>query len=276
MRRGQVAQHRRPGLPETSSACVIMPSEGRSRSPGQRLSQGDRKAVDPPCRPPRPQPLLRSGRLSLLSPHVRSQEEARVGRGPPPPVPAQPGAAARFAPGLRKCAGALGGREWRLSPLGPGPASALDPKPSSTSAAPPPGAPSLAPRRAPQGAFRGSGALRRAPRPGAPDSPRGTQLHRLAEQPKPDSQASRGAGRWRGGREAEPGRARAGSDFPAKAGVGGGVGGGGGGDTHPCLGSQAPSPGLPVLRVPRGPGRCGGRGAPARGPKGPQVASPTP
>lgn len=212
MRRHQVAQHRRPGLPETSSACVIMPSEGRSRSPGQRLSQGDRKAVDPPCRPPRPQLLLRSGRLSLLSPHVRSQEEARVGRGPPPSVPAQPAAAARFAPGLRKCAGALGGREGRLSPLGPGPASALDPKPSSTSAAPPPGAPSLAPRRAPQGAFRGSGALRPAPRapPGrarltkrdAASPPRRAAQAGLAGQPRRGQMAGRaggGAGAGAGG-----------------------------------------------------------------------------
>lgn len=249
-----------------------MPSEGRSRSPGQRLSQGDRKAVDPPCRPPRPQLLLRSGRLSLLSPHVRSQEEARVGRGPPPPVPAQPAAAARFAPGLRKCAGALGGREGRLSPLGPGPASALDPKPSSTSAAPPPGAPSLAPRRAPQGAFRGSGALRPAPRPGAPDSPRGTQLHRLAEQPKPDSQASRGAGRWRGGREAEPGRARAGSDFPAKAGVGGGVGGGGG--HSPLSGIASP---VPWPACPPGPPRARqvwGEGRSSAGPQRPTGGQP--
>lgn len=40
MRRGQVAQRRGPGLPGTSSACVIMPSEGRCRSPGRASVSG--------------------------------------------------------------------------------------------------------------------------------------------------------------------------------------------------------------------------------------------
>lgn len=121
MRRGQVAQHRRPGLPETSSACVIMPSEGRSRSPGQRLSQGDRKAVDPPCRPPRPQLLLRSGRLSLLSPHVRSQEEARVGRGPPAPRACAASGRRALRPRSSEMCGRAGGPRGAAQPPGAGP-----------------------------------------------------------------------------------------------------------------------------------------------------------
>lgn len=120
------------------------------------------------------------------------------------------------APGLRKYSGALGGRERRLSPEA-GPSLAPESQAFLDLCCVSPGGP---PRSLPSAA---PGPAPRAP-PGPADSPRGTQLQRLAEQPEPDSQASRGAGRWQSGREAEPGRARAGSDFPGKAGVWGGVG----------------------------------------------------
>lgn len=195
-------------------------------------------------------------------------------RVPPPParppsVPAQPGAAGAerwspraSAPGLRKCSGALGGREWRLSPLGPGPASALNPKPSWTSAAPPLEAPSLAPLRAPQGAFRGAQALRPAPRPGPPTHREARSFTASLSSPswthRPAAARTDGGA---GGRRSRGGRGR-GRTFLLRWAWGGRSRGGG--TLTPVWARKPCPPACLSSGYPAGAAAVWGRGAPAR------------